>query len=385
MRFDISTAGRILFGAGTIREAGAIVSTLGSRVMAVTGASWERADPLLAELRAKRFDTLILSAEREPDVEFVRVGAAFARAEAIEVVVGIGGGSAMDAAKAIAALATNTGDPLDYLEVAGRGLPLGAAPLPFVAVPTTAGTGAEVTRNAVLSVPDRGVKASLRSHLMLARVAIVDPELTLHLPAEITASTGLDALTQLIEPYLSPRANPVTDALCLDGIPRIARSLQCAYEDGHRIDARTEMAIAALESGLALANAGLGAVHGFAAPIGGRFSAPHGAVCAALLPHAMRANARALRSRAPGAEALERLDRVGSLLTGRHDAGADEGAAWVEATCRACGILALAAYGLSPDHVPDIIEQARQSSSMKGNPVELTDEELGELLRSAIG
>jgi alcohol dehydrogenase class IV len=385
MQFDFATAGRILFGPGSIREAGAIISALGSRVMAVTGRSWERSEPLLAELRARRFETLILSVEQEPDIEFVRMGAAFARAESIDVVVGIGGGSAIDAGKAIAALATNTGDPLDYLEVVGRGLPLAAATLPFVAIPTTAGTGAEVTRNAVLAVPALGAKASLRSRLMLARVAIVDPELTFDLPADITATTGLDALTQLIEPYLSARANPMTDAACLDGIPRVARSLRRACENGRDAGARIDMSIAALQGGIALANAGLGAVHGLAAPLGGRFRAPHGAICAALLPHVLRANFRAMRERMPEGDGLRRAAQVGVLLTGRADADAGAAAGWAEATCRALGIRPLSSFGVTPADVPAVAEQARQSSSMKGNPVELTEDEIRGILTAALG
>jgi alcohol dehydrogenase class IV len=385
MQFEFATAGRILFGPGTIREAGAIISALGSRVMAVTGRCWERSEPLLAELRARRFETLILSVEHEPDVEFVRMGAAFARAESIDVVVGIGGGSAIDAGKAIAALATNTGDPIDYLEVVGRGLPLGAAPLPFVAIPTTAGTGAEVTRNAVLTVPGERVKASLRSQLMLPRVAIVDPELTFDLPPAITASTGLDALTQLIEPYLSARANPLTDAVCQDGIPRVARSLRRAWADGRQIDARTDMSIGALLGGIALANSGLGAVHALAAPIGGRFSAAHGAVCAALLPHVLRANVRALRERTSESASLRRADHLGPLLTGRSQANADTAATWVETMCQELEIPPLSSYGLRPEDAPALAEQARHSSSMKGNPVELTEDDLLDVLFAAIG
>ena len=385
VRFEFATAGRILFGPGSVHEAGAIVSALGSRVLAVTGQSWERADPLLAELRAKRLDTVILSVDSEPNLAFVRTGVALAGAESIDVVVGVGGGSAIDAGKAIAALATNPGDPLDYLEVVGRGLPLPAAPLPFVAVPTTAGTGTEVTRNAVLTVPEHHVKASLRSTLMLPRVAIVDPALTLTLPPALTAATGLDALTQLIEPFLSVRANPLTDALCVDGIPRVARSLRQACEHGHDIGARTDMSLAALLGGLALANAGLGAVHGLAAPIGGLFRAAHGEVCAALLPHVLRANVAALRTRAPGSDALSRAGALGALLTGQPGAGADAAVDWVRDTCTALGIPPLASHGMGPDDVPGVAEQASRASSTRGNPIDLTDEELQDILRSALG
>ena len=209
-----------------------------------------------------------------------------------------------------------SGELLDYVEIIGRGQALTKPSAPFIAIPTTAGTGSEVTRNAVLASPEHRVKVSLRSPLMLARVALVDPELTYDLPPALTASTGLDALTQLIEPFVCLRANPMTDGLCVEGMRRAARSLRVAFTDGQNKSAREDMAVASLFGGLALANAGLGAVHGFAGPIGGMFPAPHGAVCAALLPHVMTANIRALRQRAPGSEALRRYDKVARLLTG---------------------------------------------------------------------
>src|SRR5208282_5705063 len=227
-----------------------------------------------------------------------------------------GGGSAIDAAKAIAAMLTNKGELLDYVEIIGRGKPLTQPSAPFIAVPTTAGTGSEVTRNAVLASPEHRVKVSLRSPLMLPRVAVVDPELTYALPPAITASTGLDALTQLIEPFVCARANPMVDALCIEGIRRAARSLREVVHQNPGKSAREDMALASLFGGIALANAGLGAVHGFAGPMGGMFAAPHGALCAALLPGVMAANVAALRRRQPGGEGLRRYDEIARLLTG---------------------------------------------------------------------
>ena len=233
-----------------------------------------------------------------------------------DLIIGLGGGSAIDTGKAIAALLTNAGDPLDYLEVIGRGQALTDAPAPFIAIPTTAGTGAEVTRNAVLASPEHRVKVSLRSPLMLPRVALVDPELTYGLPPAITASTGLDALTQLIEPFVSIRANPLTDAICRDGMRRAARSLRRAYEEGTMLPpARTWPA--SLFGGLALANAGLGAVHGFAGPLGGLFPAPHGVICARLLPLIVEANVRALQERKPNTSVLQRYAEVARLTADR--------------------------------------------------------------------
>jgi alcohol dehydrogenase class IV len=279
---------------------------------------------------------------------------------------------------------TNPGEPLDYLEVIGRGQPLTHASAPFVAIPTTAGTGTEVTRNAVLASPERRVKASLRSPHMLPRLAAVDPALSLDLPPALTASTGLDALTQLIEPYVSARANPMTDLFCVEGMRRAASALPRAWENGSDREARAGMAWASLLGGLALANAGLGAVHGFAAPIGGRFPAPHGAVCAAVLPHAMEINVEALRSRAPERPALERYSEIARLLTGRSDATAEDGVRWVAALCRRLKIPGLRAYGVTEADIPALIEDAARASSMKANPIVLTAEELREIITRAI-
>jgi alcohol dehydrogenase class IV len=296
------------------------------------------------------------------------------------VVIALGGGSAIDTGKAIAALLTNGGDPLDYLETVGQAKPLTRASAPFIAIPTTAGTGSEVTRNAVLASPEQRLKASLRSPYMLPRLAVVDPELTLDLPPALTASTGLDALTQLIEPYVSSRANAMTDLYCVEGMRLAASALRRAWRDGHDLAARTEMSFASLLGGLALANAGLGAVHGFAAPLGGMFDAPHGALCAALLPHAMRVNIAALR----GSQSLSRYTTAARTLTGRGDATPEDGAAWVECLCHDLEVQPLRDYGVSLADVPALVDVAARASSMKANPVVLTRAQLEDLLTRAI-
>jgi alcohol dehydrogenase class IV len=275
---------------------------------------------------------------------------------------------------------------MDYLEIIGGGRPLTKAALPWIAIPTTAGAGTEVTRNAVIVSPENRVKVSLRSPLLLPRQAIVDPELTRDLPPGITAATGLDALTQLIEPYVCTRANPMTDGLCLEGMRRVARSLRRAFENGATDGAaREDMALAALFGGLALANAGLGAVHGFAAPIGGMFPrAPHGAVCAALLPHVMRVNIRALRERDPGGTALRRYDQVARILTGSDKAPADEGVAWVGDLCAALGIPTLGFHGITAADIPLLVRNGSRASSMKPNPIVLTPDELAGILEAAV-
>ena len=383
MRFEFATASRILFGAGSAREAARAASRMGRRALLVTGSSAWRAAALSGDLAAGGVESVSFSVAGEPTVGLVRRVAECARQERCDLVICLGGGSAIDAGKAAAALLANRGDPRDYLEVIGKGMPLGPS-APCIAIPTTAGTGSEVTRNAVLASPEHKIKASLRSPHMLPSLAIVDPELTLELPPALTASTGLDALTQLIEPYVSIRANAMTDMFCLDGMQRAARSLPRAFQDGHDLDARTDMSMASLLGGLSLANAGLGVVHGFAAPVGGMFPAPHGAVCAALLPHGAEANIRALRSRAPEGEALRRYETVARILTGSPAARAEDEAEWLRRHCNTLAIPALRSYGVSEQDLPVLVEKAAKASSMKGNPLPLTPDELREILLRAL-
>ncbi len=384
LRFEFATAGRILFGVGAVDEAVPLVAGFGRRALLVTGRSAQRATAFAAALRQQAVDACHLPVSGEPTTDVVREGAALARRERCALVVGFGGGSALDAAKAIAGLLTNPGDLFDYLEVIGRGQPLTQPAAPWVAIPTTAGTGAEVTRNAVLASPPQRVKVSLRSPQLLPRLAVVDPQLTYALPPALTATTGLDALTQLIEPYVSVRANPCTDAFCREGLRRVARSLLRAYQDGRDAPAREDMALASLYGGLALANAGLGAVHGFAGPIGGMFPAPHGAVCAALLPPTMAANVRALRARQPRSPLLARFEQLAALLTGRPDVRAEAGVEWVRDLCAQLAIPGLRAYGLTGAELPDVADKAARASSMKANPVTLTSVEMLGILQSSL-
>jgi alcohol dehydrogenase class IV len=382
--FEFATAGRIVFGRGALKEGTPAAASLGKRAFVVTGRDVKRATPLLDFLKKAGLTATTFSLAGEPTTETVREAVKQARGADCDFLIGFGGGSVIDAAKAVAALLTNTRDLLDYLEVIGKAQPLEHAPVPCIAIPTTAGTGAEVTRNSVLLSPEHRVKVSLRSPLMLPRLAIIDPELTYSLPPSVTASTGLDALTQNIEPYLSSRANPLIDGICIEGMTRAATSLRRVYENGQDIAAREDMAIASLCGGLALANAGLGAVHGFAAPIGGMFDAPHGAVCAALLPHAMEINLRALRQRARDGPILQRFETVARILTRRTQTTAEEGIRWIEELCAALKIPPLRTYGIGEEHVNELCEKAAVASSMKANPVALTREELRELLERAL-
>ena len=384
MRFEFATAARIVFGTGSLSEVAPAAASLGTRALLVTGASPGRAAPLIQNLERAGVTCRQFAVPGEPTLDLIRRGAAHAREERCELVVAMGGGSALDAGKALAALLTNTGDPLDYLEVIGRGQPLAQPAAPCIAVPTTAGTGSEVTRNAVLGSPEHRVKASLRSAGMLPRVAVVDPELTIGLPRPLTASTGLDALTQLLEPYVSVRANPMTDQFCVEGMRRAAQALPRVWTQPGDREARESMSWAALLGGLALANAGLGAVHGFAAPLGGMFSAPHGALCAAVLPHAMEINIRALAARAPESLALRRYDDIARLLTGEAHAIANDGVQWIGDLCRRVEIPPLRTYGVQEPHIPELVEAARKTSSMKGNPIALSDAELSEILARSL-
>lgn len=383
MSWEFATAARIVFGAGAAGQIGPAARAFGARALLVTGRKPRHAARLVADLHNAGVGCTPFATGGEPTLDTVRAGVEAARREGCDVVIACGGGSAIDAGKAIAAMLTNLGDVLDYLEVIGSAQPLRAAPAPFIAVPTTAGAGSEVTRNAVLASPEHGVKASLRSPLLLPRVAVVDPELTLSAPPEVTAATGLDALSQLIEPFVSHRANPFTDMLCREGLGRIARSLRRAYRNGSDLEARTDMSLASLLGGMALANAGLGAVHGFAAPVGGAFPAPHGAVCAALLAPVTRANLRALRRRDPQNAALARYEEAARILDPSAP-NADALVEWLEGIRVELRIPPLAAYGIRESDIPALCEKAARASSMKGNPVALEREELQAVLAEAL-
>jgi len=384
MQFEFSTAGRIAFGAGVSAQIPDLVAGFGQRTFLVLGGTPERFSRVIDQIAARGAMWQSFRVTGEPTTEIVQTAAKLAREAATDVVVAIGGGSVLDTGKAVGAMLTNEGDLLDYLEVVGKGRPLRKAPAPCIAVPTTAGTGAEVTFNAVLGVPNQHVKVSIRSPLMAPRWAIVDPILTYSMPPELTASTGLDALTQLIEAFVSNKANPLTDAVCREGLRRAGRSLRRAFLDGRDADAREDMSLASLFSGMALANAKLGAIHGFAGPLGGQTLAPHGVICGKLLPYVMQANVRALQDRAADSPALARFGEVGRILTGRHTARASDAVTWIEELCTTLGLPGLRRYGLSENDFPTVAAKARNASSMKGNPIELNDEELIQILRQAI-
>jgi len=379
LSFEFATAARIIFREGACRDLPSLAAAMGSRALVVTGSNPQRAMEYC--LPRQDIDWHFSPIQGgEPTVDAVLSGVEAGRSHGCDLVIGFGGGGAVDAGKAIAALLANQGDIFDYLEVIGKAQPLMRPSLPNIAVPTTAGTGAEVTRNAVIKSPTHQVKVSLRSPLMLPKLALVDPALTISMPPEVTASTGLDALTQLIEAYTTRNANPITDALCETGITAAASSLLRAWSDATDREAREKMSLASLLSGLVLANAGLGAVHGFAAPLGGLFEAPHGIVCAALLPAVFEANIKAIGH----GPASRRFAHIGALLTGSPDADARHALQWIRQTCETLHVPTLGKLGITSTEIPLIVEKARKASSMKGNPVALDDETLAEILRRSI-
>ena len=380
--FEFATSNRILFGAGKLNELDRLIEGNPNRLLLVCSNSSEALPRVRAILSSLDVSVSEFQVHDEPTIDVVRAGMEAARN--CDLVIGLGGGSVLDTGKAIAALVKNPGDITDYLEVVGRGQPLVNAPLPYIAIPTTAGTGSEVPRNAVIEAADQNVKVSLRSLLMLPRVALIDPELTYDLPPEITAASGLDALTQCIEPFVSIKANPMTDAICREGIYSAARSLRRAYEDPSDQEARQGLSLAALFGGLALANAGLGAVHGFAGPLGGMLHAPHGAICARLLPFVMEANLRALETRQPGHPAIKRYQEIARILTGDNSATAQEGLKWTSQVVDDLDIPRLSRYGMSKEQFPDVVEKTLKASSFKGNPIPLHAAELTEILEKAL-
>jgi alcohol dehydrogenase class IV len=384
MKFQFSTANQIRFGPGTVTQVAPLAAERGNRLLVLTGRSPERASALMNALTAQGLETTRYPITAEPTVDIALAAVRSARRAECDLVIGIGGGSVIDTGKVVAALITNSGRLTDYLEVIGKARPLSHPSAPYIAIPTTAGTGSEVTRNAVLGSPQHRVKVSMRSPFMLPDLAIVDPDLTLSLPSAITAVTGLDAFTQLMEAFVSNQSNALTDGICREGLQRVARSLQVAYEDGSDRHARENMCLASLFSGMALANAKLGAVHGIAGPLGGMISAAHGAICAALLPAVMDTNIRALRTRAAHSSGLERYNELARILTRSAKARVEDGISWVKDLCQALQIESLAHLGLNKSDFPAAVAKSQKSSSMQGNPIRLTENEILEILQMAL-
>jgi alcohol dehydrogenase class IV len=379
VNFEFATSTRIIFENGSFKKVPGLIKNFGSKVLIVTGKNQNLALQLSESLSEINIHSEIFSVHSEPTISDIEQGTKLARKTLCNVVVGIGGGSAVDSAKAIAALVPNQGELTDYLEVIGKGRKLEIEPLPFIAIPTTAGTGAEVTKNAVIKSTDHNVKVSLRSDLMFPKMAVIDPELTLTMPPHLTATTGVDALTHLLETFVSKQSNPFIDMLCREGMRRISASLEQAFNDGNNLEARENMAMASMLGGMALANVKLGAVHGFAGPLGGMYPIPHGAICACLLPAVMEVNIEALKEKKKEKQLLK-FDELAQLLTGNNFAVAENGAVWVKNLVQKLQIPSLSDFQISTEIFPGLIEKAKNASSMKGNPVELDNQQLRKIL-----
>lgn len=382
--FDFATANRIIFGKGKLELLSDIIQGLGRHVFVVKGKSFPDPKRLYKILETSGIERTEYIVSTEPNLEMLIEAVSIARQAKCDFVIGFGGGAPIDAGKAIAALLNNKGDILNYLEVVGKGMPLGNPSKPYIAIPTTSGTGSEVTRNAVISILDKQVKVSMRDAYLLPTIALIDPELTVSVPPHITASTGMDAFTQVIEPYLTKNTNPLVDMFCREAIPRAAKSLYKAYENGGDMNARVDMSFVSLLGGLSLANAKLGAVHGFAGPIGGMFHAPHGVICAALLPAVMVVNAESIENAENSEQKMERFKDIARWVTGDSSVSIHDGVGWIAGLAARMKIPGLAKLGISPNDFPTIIEKSRRSSSMKGNPVLLTENQMHRILEMSL-
>lgn len=374
--FAFLTATEILFGRGEAAKAAARVVVFGHRVFLLHGATAARADWLVADLLRQGCVVTRFAVAQEPDVALIE--AATLAANGAEVIVALGGGAVIDAGKAVAAMVPATRRLLDHLEVVGKSLPLDQAPLPFIAIPTTAGTGAEVTRNAVIGVPKHRRKVSLRDQRMLPSLALIDPALTDHSPRALTLASGLDAITQVIEPYICTRANPLTDALCRDAIPLGLSALR-RLMDAESAEARDQMAWVSLCGGLALANAGLGVVHGLAGPLGGLVAAPHGAICGTLLPHGLAQNRRAVTDPTRAA----RIDQVILWIAQAFDVAPENALHNLADWSHGNGLLRLAEMGFTDVDAEAAAQAAVSSSSMQANPAPLTISDLRAIMAAA--
>lgn len=380
LAFSFATASQVIFGNRSVEQVPGLLAGMGKKVLLVTGKNTERAAELTAKFLSET-SVIVFQVKAEPTIEVIDRGVELARENACDVVLGFGGGSVIDSAKAIAALVPNRGELMDYLEVIGHGKPLLAKPLPCIAIPTTAGTGAEVTKNSVIKSTEHHVKVSLRSDLMYPDVAVVDPLLTRSMPPALTASTGMDALTHLLETFVSGQANPFVDLLCREGLERVSRSLLKACKKGDDQTAREDMAMASMLGGMALANVKLGAVHGFAGPMGGMFTIAHGEVCACLMPAVIEMNLEAMKEKKLD---IAKFDELARILTGRAMAKADDAAVWVENLVAELNIPLLGSLGVNENHFAELVRKAKKASSMKGNPVTLTDDQLTWILAKSL-
>jgi len=385
--FYISTLPRIVFGDGNLAKVPDLAHEFGSRALFIVGrGSFERHTawpPLLQKMRNLGMTWEIFHVEQEPSPELIDSAVSTYRQHKIDVVIGLGGGSVLDAAKAIAGLLVPGNSVMDHLEGVGRDIPYTGPAVPFIAIPTTAGTGSEATKNAVISVVGaEGFKKSFRHELLVPKIAVIDPTLLASCPPELIAANGMDALTQLLESYVSAKANPFSDALAWSGLIAVRDGLLPWFEHNHP-QARAQMAYGALLSGITLAQVGLGSVHGLASPLGAFFPIPHGAVCGTLVATATEINIDALKARTPAHPSLAKYAEVGRLLSGKSSlSDLDAQRALVDVLAdwtHRLRLPMLSAFGVTLADVPRIVKNAR-GSSMQTNPIVLTDEEIGQIV-----
>jgi alcohol dehydrogenase len=384
--FSISRLPRIFFGSGRINEVPTLAASYGQTALLVTGKqsfySSPRWQSFTQSLNVKGMRWLHFTVSGEPSPVLVDEAVKQFRGEAVDVVIGIGGGSVLDAAKAIAGLLPNGNSVMDHLEGVGKNIPYHGPSIPFIAVPTTAGTGSEATKNSVLSVPGRdGFKKSFRDECLIPEYAVIDPDLLVSCPRELVAADGMDAFTQLLESYVSIKANPFIDALAWSGMSAVKEGFFAAWEgiEPSASHGSACMAYAALLSGITLAQVGLGSVHGLASPLGAYFPIPHGVVCGTLVSAATEVNIKAMQEREPDNPALAKYAQVGRLLTGRNEI--DDTTACLSLTARLAEwserlqLARLNSFGISTADFSMIVANSR-GSSMQTNPIVLTDAEI---------
>lgn len=374
--FQFMTSTRIVFGDGALANSLSLINKFGYSALLICGSNTKRIDPVLHYLSLQNMRYQQVSIQGEPYIAMVEELAASARIFRPDMVIAMGGGSVIDVGKALAALIPNQGSVYDYAEVVGRNVPLQAKPLPFIAIPTTAGTGAEVTSNAVLRSAQEKVKVSMRSPEMLPDVAIVDPMLTYGLDKGLSGQGAMDAFCHLMEAYVCGQPNPITDMICEEGLRRLAGAIFPACEDDDR-RARSDLSFAAMLGGMAVMNAKLGAAHGLASALGGKLDVPHSVITAELTPYVMQENIEVAKE-SGRSDILNRYRHLASIITGRHSATAEDGVLWVQRTLRRLALPPLSSYGLCETLFEEVADDALRSTAIQGNPLPLNQ---GRLIR----
>ncbi|MBA5763055.1 iron-containing alcohol dehydrogenase [Vibrio sp. 404] len=372
--FQFMTSTRIIFGEGALQSSLSVINQFGYSVLLVSGKNTERASPIIQYIKMQGMRYQHVAICGEPNITMVEETALNGRKFKPDLVIAIGGGSVIDMGKALAAIIPNQGDVYDYVEVVGRNVPLKTKPIPFIAIPTTASTGSEVTRNAVLRSGQDKVKVSLRSPEMLADVAIVDPTLTYGTDAYTSGRGAMDAFTHLMEAYVCGEPNPITDMICEEGLRRLSESvLPGCLNDNYR--ARSDLSFAAMLGGMAITNAKLGAAHGLASALGGKLAAPHSVITARLAPFVMQENIRAAK-KAGRADVLARYRKMAQLLTGRANASRDDAVLWTNMMLEKLKLPDLNEFGVCKTSFEQVVDDALKSVAIKGNPLPLTKERL---------